>query len=205
MSGRSSDQDLERLFAVIKPMFEALLANLKEDPTLAPEFRCPKDSSSRTYKISALLAARPRGTASSGGTTISYSGSSPAVDSLDPGPEPREQGLLFKAGIFVAIAGIAFGVLGPAPSGCVGTLVFIVGCVTGGRAWYMDSTFMERHAAWKKKYEVAQTHWWCEACHEVFQPESKTDAESSLSPSDDESKERSDDDTLNVEPLRRRD
>lgn len=204
MSNRALVQDLERLMAAIRPMIEGVITGLKEDPTLAPEFRCPKDGSSRTFKISALLAARPRGTASSGGTTISFSGGSSAVDSLDPGPEPQRQGVFLKIGTVVAFAGAAFGIFGPAPLGCGGAVLFALGCVAAVGAWYADGTFEERHDRWKKKREIAQTHWWCEACHEVFLPESRPDSTLNPAVPYDEAEELLGDDTFNVERLRRR-
>lgn len=177
MPEQPSGQHLEWILSALKPLIEGVLASIKDDPTLLPEFRCPKDGSSRTFKVSAVLAARPRGTASSEGKTIAYWGGSQAVDALDPGPEPRNKNAFFIFGLIVVLVGIAMTLFGQGPSGCGGTAIMLVGAVAIVSSWYSDRDLEARHAKWERKMVEAKTHWWCEACHCVFLPEPKPEAD----------------------------
>lgn len=179
MSDQSSNQDRERALSGLTPLLERLMSLIKEDPTLQPEFRCPDDGSSRTYKISAALAARPRGTVSSDGRTVSYLGGSQAIDNLDPGPEPHERKPLLYFGCGILILGALLAIVsffasdGTGAPGFIGVALMMAGALAAFSAWQMDQDLDVRHKRWEQKRNEAKTHWWCEACHRTFLPEPK--------------------------------
>jgi len=179
MSDQPSNQDRERALSGLTPLLERLMSLIKEDPTLQPEFRCPDDGSSRTSKISAALAARPRGTASSDGKTVSYLGGSQAIDNLDPGPEPHERKPLFYFGCGILILGALLAIVsffasdGTGAPGFIGVALMMAGALAAFSAWQMDQDLEARHKNGEQKTNDGKTHWWCEACHRTFLPEPK--------------------------------
>lgn len=183
LSDQASNQDSERTLSLLAPFIERLISLIKEDPTLQPEFRCPDDGSSRTYKISAALAARPRGVASGSGNTISFSGGSKAIDDLDPGPEPhgKKPLLFFGGGILILGALLTvvsfFASNGAGPQGCLGVAVMMAGGVAASSAWLKDQDLEARHKEWERRTNEAKNYWWCEACHRTFLPEQKPEGE----------------------------
>jgi hypothetical protein len=160
--------------SMLKPLLDGVLPGMKDDPTLAPEYRCPNDGSSRTYKISALLALRPRGTVSGGGRTISYRGGSQAIDLLDPGSEPRSHRPFLYLGWILIGVGTLSTLLPVKLFGCLAPALIALGVGVAVVAWIADWGLGSRHAVWKGKADKAQTHWWCEACHGIFLPESNS-------------------------------
>jgi hypothetical protein len=99
-------------------LFQQLGGSTKGDPTLADEFRCPDDRSSRTWKISEQLASRPRGHFSIDGKRASFIGGNTRLDELDPGREPRSSNHIFYFGIVVIAIGLLILLTAPTSSGC---------------------------------------------------------------------------------------
>ncbi len=218
MSNPIDPEIIDKLVSSLLAAFDRLSAHTTGDPTLAPEFRCPIDNSSRTAKISELLASRPRGSVLMNGKSASFVGGSAGLDELDPGPMPRNRTAFFVFGLCVLLAGCLIALFGASPMRSTGGLLILMGGVTAGAAWHSDLDLPIRYSAWKNKEATADTHWRCEACGKVFLPEAKPDGilegtetpevpriESPLEDGVPEVREEARSEPGNVEPLRRQD
>jgi len=166
---------IQQILEGLLDLFSKLGMSTKGDPTLAEEFRCPNDGSSRTWKLSEQLASRPRGHFYIDGKRTSFVGGNSRLDELDPGSEPHSQHQFFVLGAVLALAGAVVAVLAPSPSGCYGWMMILLGAVAMLFTWYADHDLETRHASWAVKKQVADTHWRCEACGCVFLPEERKD------------------------------
>lgn len=166
---------IQQILEGLLDLFNKLGMSSKGDPTLAEEFRCPNDGSSRTWKLSEQLASRPRGHFLIDGKRTSFVGGNPRLDELDPGSEPQSQHQFFVLGAVLALAGAVVAVLAPSPSGCYGWMMILLGVVAMLFSWYADRDLETRHSTWAVKKQVADTHWRCEACGCVFLPEERKD------------------------------
>lgn len=205
LSDRFTHRELEQFASMLKPLLDGLLPGMKDDPTLAPEFRCPNDGSSRTCKISALLALRPQGTVSGGGRTILYRGGSQAIDILDPGSEPRSHRPFLYLGWILVGVGVLSTLLPMKLLGCLGLAPIALGVGVVTVAWVADWDLESRHAVWKEKVGEAQTHWWCEACHGTFLPESKLGIDLEEAAQGDDQTGSNSEASNKIEPLKRPD
>lgn len=166
---------IQQILEGLLDLFNKLGMSIKGDPTLAEEFRCPNDGSSRTWKISEQLASRPRGHFLIDGKRTSFVGGNPRLDELDPGSEPQSQHQFFVLGAVLVLAGTVVVVFAPSPSGCYAWMMILLGAVAMLFTWYADHDLETRHATWAEKKLVAETHWRCEACGCVFLPEERKD------------------------------
>ena len=200
MSHSFSEQDIERILPNLARLIESALAHTREDATLAPEFRCPYDGSSRTFKISAAIASRPRARAVCGDKIITLDVGNPAVDALVSGPEPQRMDIQFFGGLGVVLLGGLSALL--FHLGCAGLLVMGLGLLGAGRALFLDHDFEARHQTWEKRSAEAETHWWCEACHETFLPERRIPLDQDISQASANLSRCQHEDAGNIEPLR---
>lgn len=166
---------IQQILEALLDLFNKLGMSTKGDPTLAEEFRCPNDGSSRTWKLSEQLASRPHGHLFINGKRTSFVGGNPRMDELDPGPKPQSQHLFFVLGVVMALTGAVVAVLAPSPSGCYGWMMIFLGMVAMLFSWYADRDLETRLSTWAEKKEVAETYWRCEACGCVFLPEERKD------------------------------
>ncbi len=164
---------IQQILEALLDLFNKLGMSTKGDPTLAEEFRCPNDGSSRTWKLSEQLASRPRGHFFIDGKRTSFVGGNPRLDELDPGSEPQSQHQFFVLGAVLVLAGALVAVFAPSSSGCFGWMMILLGVVAMLFSWYADHDLETRHATWTDKKHVAETHWRCEACGYVFLPEER--------------------------------
>jgi len=163
-------ESIEQVVALIIGLFkrQGFLSN--EDPTLAHGFRCPKDGSSRTSKISELLASRPRGTFRWEGKSVSFVGGDERLDGLDPGPEPGDMRGVIYLGSIVGLVGCLIAVGTNSPINGFGWGIAGFGGLAALLARQWDRDLNGRHAAWKEKRDRADTHWLCDPCGHVFLP-----------------------------------
>jgi hypothetical protein len=166
---------IQQILEGLLDLFNKLGMSTKGDPTLAEEFRCPNDGSSRTWKLSEQLASRPRGHFFIDGKRTSFVGGNPRLDELDPGSEPQSQHQFFVLGAVLTLAGALIAILAPSASGCYGWTMILLGAIAMLFTWYADHDLVTRHATWTEKKHVADTHWRCEACGCVFLPEERKD------------------------------
>lgn len=181
-----SSESLERLIERIVSTVITLMARRgfaqAEDPTLAPEYRCPKDGSSRTAKIRALLDSRPKGTFHLDGKTISFTGGDERLNRFDPGPKPGDLTNAYYLGLGIALVGCL--VLGFASTlmSPVGFTIIALGLWMAVLSWFRDRDLESRLDVWRKKAAFADTHWLCDPCGHEFLPEEKAEGGTSPDP-----------------------
>lgn len=183
---RSSDSIERQLEVIIPAVMAKLMLNgfaQEDDRTLAPEFCCPHDGSSRTAKIRALLDSRPRGTFQWDGKTVTFIGGDERLSRLDPGPEPRDLSFIYYIGLGTAlvgslILGFANTLMSPAGWAIIGLGSWIVVL-----SWFRDRDLETRLDTWRKKTAIADTRWLCIPCGTDFLPEGKVIGEEIQTPS----------------------
>lgn len=174
MSHQPIDSDLlSQLVSSVLLLLKKEGFTSSDDPTLKPEFCCPFDGSSRTAKISELLASRPRGTIRLEGKTISFVGGDERLDRLDPGPEPGDLDIAYYFGVSLVVLGGLISVIASSPRDRFGWICCFLGVWTMFFSWYRDRDLDARHATWREKRDQANTHWLCDPCGEIFRPEDK--------------------------------
>lgn len=172
-----SSDSIERLLEVILPIVMTKTMGKgvapADDPTLAPEYRCPHDGSSRTAKIRALLDSRPRGTFQWDGKTITFNGGDERLSRLDPGPMPSDLTAVYYLGLGTALVGSLILGLASTLKSPMGWVFIGLGFWITVVSWFRDRNLESRLAAWREKTAKADTHWLCHPCGEEFLPETK--------------------------------
>jgi hypothetical protein len=170
-SSESLERQIEGIVSIVLTQMTRRGFAPDDDPTLAPEFRCPHDGSSRTAKIRALLDSRPRGTFRWDGKTITFIGGDERLSRLDPGPKPSDLTVVYYLGLGTALVGSLILGLASTLKSPVGWVIIGLGFWISVVSRFRDRDLESRLADWRKKTAKADTHWLCDPCGEDFLPE----------------------------------
>lgn len=182
-----SSDSIERLLeAIIPAVMAKLMLNgfaQEDDRTLAPEFCCPHDGSSRTAKIRALLDSRPRGTFQWDGKTITFIGGDERLSRLDPGPKPIDLTFVYYLGLGTVLMGSLILGLASTLKSPIGWVIVGLGFWMVVLSWFRDRDLETRLTAWRNKTAKADTHWLCIPCGAEFLPEEQVKGDGIPAPS----------------------